>query len=101
MESRGLGFVKIAKLPTALLETGVYIVANTAPGKGSYVPAIDNVRIANRKNTVARKFPGPGNFAANFSAVRHENLRLCPKREKSAPAAGNGAANTGNFAPSV
>jgi hypothetical protein len=48
----------------------------------------------------ARKFPGAGNFAGNFSHVRRENLRLCPKCAKSALAAGTGAGNPGNFAPS-
>jgi hypothetical protein len=44
------------------------------------------------------KFPASANFAANFSRLRHENLKLCPESAESAAHSGNGAANPGNFA---
>jgi hypothetical protein len=52
----------------------------------------------NCANASDPKFPGAGNFAGNFSVVRPENLRLCPKCAKLAVEAGNGAGNPGNFA---
>jgi hypothetical protein len=48
-----------------------------------------NEIVQNCTNVAARKFPGAGNFAGNFSVVRPENLRLCPKCAKSALKAGN------------
>jgi hypothetical protein len=44
------------------------------------------------------KFPAPGNFAANLSFVRPENLKLCPNWAKIRPCSGNGAGISGNFA---
>ena len=44
------------------------------------------------------KFPAPGNFAANLSFLRTENLEFCPNCVKIPPGSGKGAAITGNFA---
>jgi hypothetical protein len=47
------------------------------------------------------KFPGAGNFAANFLNLKLENSKLRPKPTKLATPAGNGAGNIGNLAASV
>ena len=44
------------------------------------------------------KFPASANFAANFSRMKPENLKLCPKSAKLAPHSGNLSGIPGNFA---
>jgi len=56
----------------------------------------DDVR--NFETSCSFKFPASGNFAANFSRMKPENLQLCPKSAKLAPHAGKLAGIPGNFA---
>jgi hypothetical protein len=47
------------------------------------------------------QFPASGNFAANLSFERTENLKCCPKCAKIPSCSGNGTAIPANFAPIV